>query len=114
MTENSGLWPGDFYRMRDTLPAETFRLSFARTTVRVQEQSYVAYRRYRPRFYPGKIKFVRAEIPTDFPADPTAVWAHMADKFEVETVPGDHLGIMSTHYQTLASALSRYVEEALR
>jgi hypothetical protein len=38
----------------------------------------------------------------------------MADKFEVETVPGDHLGIMSTHYQTLASALSRYVEEALR
>jgi alkylation response protein AidB-like acyl-CoA dehydrogenase len=22
MTESSGLWPGDFYRMRDTLPAD--------------------------------------------------------------------------------------------
>jgi hypothetical protein len=57
---------------------------------------------------------VRAEVPTNFPADPTAVWDHLADKFEVETVPGDHLGIMSTHYENLASALSCYVEEALR
>jgi hypothetical protein len=29
-------------------------------------------------------------------------------------VPGDHLGIMSTHYEQLASTISRYVEEALR
>jgi hypothetical protein len=32
----------------------------------------------------------------------------------VETVPGDHLGIMSTHYEELASVLSRYAAEALR
>lgn len=81
---------------------------------RARECAYLALTRYKPRFYPGKIKFVRAEIPTDFPANPTAVWAHLADKFEVETVPGDHLGIMSTHYEQLASTISRYVEEALR
>jgi acetoacetyl-CoA synthetase len=81
---------------------------------RARECAYLALTRYKPRFYPGKINFVRAEVPTDFPADPTAVWDHLADKFEVETVPGDHLGIMSTHYENLASALSCYVEEALR
>jgi hypothetical protein len=31
----------------------------------------------------------------------------------VETVPGDHLGIMTTHYEELANALSRYLSEAL-
>jgi hypothetical protein len=70
--------------------------------------------RYQPRFYPGRIRFVRAAIPTDFPADPSAVWGHLAGKFEVETVPGDHLGIMTTHYEQLAGAISRYAEEALR
>jgi acetoacetyl-CoA synthetase len=81
---------------------------------RSRECAYLALARYKPRFYPGKIRFVRAANPTDFPADPAAVWAHLANELEVETVPGDHLGIMSAHYEKLASALSRYVEEALR
>jgi len=81
---------------------------------RSRERAYAALTRYKPRFYGGKIRFVRAAIPTDFPADPAAVWAHLASEFEVETVPGDHLGIMSIHYEKLASAISRYVQEALR
>jgi acetoacetyl-CoA synthetase len=81
---------------------------------RARECAYLALTRYKPRFYPGEIRFVRAEISTDFPADPEPVWAHLAGKFEVETVPGDHLGIMSTHYEKLAAAISRYVEKALR
>jgi thioesterase domain-containing protein len=80
---------------------------------RVRQSAYLALTRYQPRFYPGLIRFVRAAIPTDFPSDPSAVWARLADKFEVETVPGDHLGIMTTHYEQLASAISRYVKEAL-
>ena len=80
---------------------------------RAREYAYLALARYQPRFYPGKIRFVRAAIPTDFPGNPAAVWAHLAKEFEVETVPGDHLGIMSTHYEELALAISRYVEEAL-
>jgi len=81
---------------------------------RARESAYLALTRYRPRFYAGKIRFVRAEVPTGFPADPAAVWAHLAAKFEVETVPGDHLGIMSTHFEKLAAVISRYVEDALR
>jgi acetoacetyl-CoA synthetase len=81
---------------------------------RVRQSAYLALTRYQPRFYPGRIRFVRAETPTDFPADPSAVWAHLASKFEVETVPGDHLGIMTTHYEQLAAAISRYAGEALR
>ena len=41
-----------------------------------------------------------------------AVWARLAEEFEVESVPGDHLGIIATHFENLASVLSRYLEEA--
>ncbi len=79
---------------------------------RVRDSAYLALTRYRPRFYPGKIKFVRAETASAFPDDAAAVWAPLAEKFEVETVPGDHLGMIATHYEPLAAALSRYLEEA--
>jgi thioesterase domain-containing protein len=74
--------------------------------------SYLALENYRPRFYPGKINFVRAAIPTDFPANPAAVWGRLAQEFELKTVPGDHLGIMTTHFESLASAISLLVREA--
>ena len=79
---------------------------------RVRESAYVALTRYRPRFYPGEIKFVRAEISTAFPADARAVWAPLAEKINVTTVAGDHLGMIATHYERLASVLSRYLREA--
>jgi len=74
--------------------------------------SYLALERYQPRFYPGKINFVRAAIPTDFPADPVAVWSNLAQELELNTVPGDHLGIMTTHFESLASVISSYLREA--
>jgi thioesterase domain-containing protein/acyl carrier protein len=77
-----------------------------------RECSYRALERYQPRFYPGKIHFVRAAIPTDFPADPEAVWSPLAEAFHVETVPGDHLGIMTTHFQELAAAISRCLRDS--
>jgi len=80
---------------------------------RVRDSAYLALTRYRPRFYRGKIHFVRAKISTEFPADPVAVWDQLAQEFEVETVPGDHLGIMTTHFDSLASVISRFVKEAL-
>lgn len=78
-----------------------------------RDTSYMALERYQPRFYPGKISFVRAAIPTDFPADPAAVWSHLAQEFELKTVPGDHLGIMTTHFEGLASAISGYLRKAI-
>jgi thioesterase domain-containing protein len=79
---------------------------------RSRESAYRALECYEPRFYPGKINFVRAAIPTDFPAEAAAVWASLAREFEVEVVPGDHLAIMTTNFEALAAVLSRYVREA--
>ncbi len=76
-----------------------------------RDASYLALERYQPQFYPGKINFVRAAIPTDFPADATAIWSKLAREFELETVPGDHLGIMTTHFESLASAISGYLRD---
>ena len=78
---------------------------------RFRDSDHRALEHYRPRFYPEKIEFVRAAIVTDFPADPAAVWSYLAQQFEVETVSGDHLGMMTTHFEELAAALSRYLAE---
>jgi thioesterase domain-containing protein/acyl carrier protein len=92
------------------LPAE---VSLSPAQQHVRDCAYRALTRYQPRFYPGKIRFVRAAIPTYWPADPAAVWNHLAEEFVVDTIPGDHLGIMTTHFEDLAAMLSRYLREAL-
>jgi acetoacetyl-CoA synthetase len=78
---------------------------------RVRASAYHALTRYRPRFYRGKINFVRAEVSSAFPADAAAVWAPLAESIEVATVAGDHLGMIATHYESLASVLARYLSE---
>jgi acetoacetyl-CoA synthetase len=98
----------------DGLAAETSPLSYARTTVRVRNSSYEAYGRYRPRFYPGKISFVRAESSSYFPDNPTAIWGKLAQEFEVETVPGDHLDLVGSGFEHLANALTDYLRRAQR
>ena len=101
-------------RERRTTYQPPVGVSSAAVMQHMRDSAYLALARYRPRFYRGKINFVRAEISTDFPANATAVWAHLADEFEVETVPGDHLGIMATHFESLASVLSRYLRRVPR
>jgi acetoacetyl-CoA synthetase len=77
-----------------------------------RESAYRSLTRYRPHFYPGEIEFVRAETVTDFPDDPTAVWSDIVGKIEVNTVPGDHLGILGVHFESLGAVLSRRVSKA--
>jgi thioesterase domain-containing protein len=79
---------------------------------RVRASAYLALTRYRPRFYAGEIQFVRAAISSCFPADPVAVWDPLTQKIEVTTVPGDHLGMIATHYEDLAAVLSRFITKA--
>ena len=81
---------------------------------RLRDSDHLALTRYRPRFYDGRIRFVEAASSIYLPDDPAAVWARLAREFEVETVPGDHNGIIRTHFVSLAAVLSRYVAEALR
>lgn len=89
-----------------------FAESFERTMRLVRNSAHRAWTHYRPRFYKGAIKFVRAEIPTEFADDAAAAWGKLAGQFAVETVPGDHLGMMTTHFEGLGAILSRYLAEA--
>jgi thioesterase domain-containing protein/acyl carrier protein len=79
----------------------------------VRDAAYLALTRYQPRSYRGKVNFVRAAIASSFPRDAAAVWDPLIEEFEIETVPGDHLSMIATHYEDLASVLSRYLAAAL-
>lgn len=78
----------------------------------VKEEAYRAYTEYRPRFYAGKVSFVTTAIKTFFPADPAAAWKHLTADLEVETVPGDHLNVVTTEFVSLAAVLTKYIRQA--
>jgi acetoacetyl-CoA synthetase len=78
---------------------------------RVRECANRALERYRPGYYGGRIKFVRAGVSVHFPNNPGKVWAKLAEGFEVETVPGDHHEILGIYADRLASVVSRYLAE---
>jgi len=111
-----------FHSVLHRLPSETSRdrsavhrlsgSSVIRALENVRERSYLALRNYRPRLYNGNIKFVRAEINTFFPGDPVPVWSHLADEIEIETIPGDHLEMLTTQSVKLAFVLSHWLREA--
>jgi thioesterase domain-containing protein len=94
------------------LPKQRSKLSFELTTAHVKESDFRALARYRPRFYKGKIRFVRPESNSYLPNNPAALWKNLAAGLEVETVPGDHLSMIGKHYDALAAVLTRYVEES--
>lgn len=104
------IWKKLSYRATQSLPGDG---PLSPVVQRCRETAYRALERYRPSFYPGKIKFVRAAIPTTFPSNPAAIWGPLAEEFAVDTVAGDHLGIMTTHYAELAALISRYLRESL-
>ncbi len=80
---------------------------------RVQECCNVAWIRYRPHFYPGKITFLRAGTNIAFPKDATRIWRGLAKEFEVISVPGHHVELVTQNVQPLADRLSLCIEEAL-
>lgn len=78
---------------------------------RVLASSNRALGRYRPSPYLGRVRFVRASIPTRFPADPMPVWKAYLPDLTVESVPGDHHGILKGHAPELSAVVSRYLNE---
>ena len=89
------------------------RISSDYSRLPVKDRSFVALQRYRPQLYPGKINFVRAEVSSFLPSDPIEVWGSLAAELEVETVPGDHLDMITAQYQQLALILSQHLEQTL-
>jgi thioesterase domain-containing protein/acyl carrier protein len=88
--------------------------TFAPAFDHVKESAFRAFRRYKPTFYPGSVKFIRAAQFSGFPRDPKAVWSHLVRDIEVQTVPGSHLAMLTTHYQDLALVLNHHLDDALR
>jgi acetoacetyl-CoA synthetase len=86
--------------------------SIAGVAQRMKDADFTASRGYCPRFYHGEVRFVRAEILSYFPSDPTAVWSHLVKDLALETTPGDHVGMLTTRCQDLGALLSRYLREA--
>lgn len=80
---------------------------------RQREKNYLALARYRPRSYPGEVRFLKAAEVSDFPEDPVAVWSHLIAKFAVDTVPGNHFEMLTSHSEALSSVLSRYLKETV-
>ena len=95
-------------------PGNQIPEAMSNVTQRMRNSAYLALKRYRPRYYDGRIDFVRPAIVTDFPDDPAAVWSHLAAQFEVETIPGDHWSMLTTEFEKLGSVLSGYLREASR
>jgi thioesterase domain-containing protein len=79
---------------------------------RLREYQSRALRNYQPTFYDGKVRFLRPAIPTHFPDDPVAVWAHLVKQMDVESVPSDHFEMLTTHVEEVASALTQAVRSS--
>jgi acetoacetyl-CoA synthetase len=86
-----------------TLTAEAQRLCDA---------DYMAWSRYRPRVYPGKINYIKAEDSPAYPDNAFAVWGHLSAGFESQTVPGGHVTIVTEYFEGVAPVLSRYIKES--
>src|SRR6202011_5527455 len=94
--------------LSDSGNPELPNLSCAQATAWVNEYAYRAYRKYKPRFYRGKINLVTAEKQSFFPGNPATVWGHLAAELEVERIPGDDLNIVTKEYEGLGSVIKRY------
>jgi thioesterase domain-containing protein len=82
----------------------------------VAESSRMAWTRYRPCYYPGRITFLRAEVASGggmWPIEPVAVWGRLAQSLDIQTVPGNHRSLLATQTRALAAQLSLSVERAL-
>jgi acetoacetyl-CoA synthetase len=77
----------------------------------VKSKAYEALANYKPRFYPGKINFVTTKEKSFFPEDPEPIWAHLADKLEVDIIPGNHLNMVTTEFEALAAVITRHIRE---
>jgi thioesterase domain-containing protein len=76
------------------------------------ESLMVAWAEFRPSYYPGKITFLQGEIATSYP-DALSAWGNLAKELEIHKVPGDHVGIVTSHAERAANEFSRCLEKAL-
>jgi acetoacetyl-CoA synthetase len=81
--------------------------------VRVREAGSIALARYVPRYYPGKIIFLKASRPDpEFPDDPERIWGPLVQAMEIRVVPGRHRTMIGDHAAALGECLTACVHNA--
>jgi len=85
----------------------------ARAAQRAKDAQNEALRSYEPRYYGGKVTFIRATIRSYFPADPTPIWRRMVGELEIHTLPGNHLDMLRSQVYELASIVRCLLRETL-
>jgi acetoacetyl-CoA synthetase len=75
--------------------------------------SVIAYRRYRPRPYAGRIAFFQPRTRGNFPSRPARMWRRLSRQVEVQTVAGDHLSMVGAESADLAARLSLCISRSL-
>jgi acetoacetyl-CoA synthetase len=79
----------------------------------VREAGVMAFVKYKPRPYSGRVVFFHAATRTDRLCDPLPTWRKVArGGLDVVSIPSDHMGlIQEPAVEQLAAALDRYLEE---
>jgi thioesterase domain-containing protein len=80
---------------------------------RTKNAQYEALRNYRPVYYSRKVTFVKAEIASYFPADPTPVWRRLLGELEIKILPGNHLEMLNANVDKLAAIVRCLLRESL-
>lgn len=77
----------------------------------VKAAGAAAFLNYRPRFYPGSITFIQAEVIDEWvPYFPDILWGHFARKFTLHRVGGDHWNMLNQHAECIANAFSKCLD----
>jgi acetoacetyl-CoA synthetase len=69
--------------------------------------------RYRPRFYPGRVTFLKASNGVRFPDNPAAIWSSIVRDLNVHVIAGEHLDLMGCNVGRVADRLAQCIKEAL-
>jgi amino acid adenylation domain-containing protein len=78
----------------------------------VLEGGLAAVAHYVPRYYPGKVNYMKCEINTLVPSDPIPIWGKLIQELDIQSIPGDHEHLISTHAGDVANWLSNLIEAA--
>jgi thioesterase domain-containing protein len=78
---------------------------------KLTDSANLAWQNYEPGYYHGDVKFVKAAVTTDFPADPAEFWSKRVDRLELESVPGKHSTLLTEHSARLARVISKHLND---
>jgi acetoacetyl-CoA synthetase len=96
---------------KDFIPSDAADQKLTVVQQVVINSCHVAWSQYRPRFYPGKITFVKAGGDYRWPADPGKIWRDFANELELHIVPGNHKEIVGLFAKHVARIISVCLEQ---